>query len=87
MTTITMQGGASLFAGHSLAERQGPALDHSDESGLRELRHLAAVQIERSKVGGESKQGRPPVISANLIIAMQWVMFAACALRVAMLAQ
>lgn len=84
MTTMTMPG-ASLFAGHSLAERQGPVFDTAEESGLRERRHLAAVQIERSKIGGESARGRPPVVSASLIIAMQWVMFAACILRVCVL--
>lgn len=84
MTTMTMSG-ASLFAGHSLAERQSPVFDSAEESGLHERRRIAAVQIEQSKVGGESARGRPPVVSAALIIAMQWVMFAACALRVVML--
>jgi len=85
MTTMLMSG-ASLFAGHSLAERQGPAFDSPNESGLRELRHLAAVQVHAARAEGETARGRPPVISARLIIAMQWVMFAACALRCTILA-
>lgn len=83
MTTMTMSGG-SLYGAHSLAERQGPA-ESVEESGLHERRRIVALRIERSKVGGESARGRPPVVSATLIIAMQWVMFAACALRVLML--
>lgn len=85
MATMTMMPGGSLFGAHSLAERQGPVFDGADESGLHERRRIAAVQIEQSKVGGESARGRPPVVSATLIIAMQWVLFAACALRVVML--
>ena len=79
MTTTTMPGG--LFASPALAGRRGPGDTNASESGLREYRHLAAVRIEQSRVGGESARGKPPVVSARLLVAMQWTMFAMCALR------
>jgi len=83
MTPTMSMSGASLFGAPSLADRQ--ADDAAAQSGLHERSRLVALRSEQAKLGGESARGRPPVVSASLIIAMQWVMFAACVVRVMML--
>ncbi len=85
MSTMSMPG-ASLLAGRSLAERHGGPFEAADESGLRARYELMAVRIAISRADGQTARGKPPMISASLIIAMQWIMFAACALRCTILA-
>lgn len=85
MSTMSMSG-ASLLAGRSLAERQRAQFEAADESGLRARYELMAARIAISRADGQTARGKPPVISASLIIAMQWIMFAACALRCTLLA-
>lgn len=85
MTTMTMSPG-SQFAGASLAERHTGSrpVTAAEDTNVRLIRAHAARQIAAAKPSGQTARGKPPVVTTRLVVAMHWVMFAACALRIAL---
>ena len=82
MTTMTMQP-AARFDGASLVERR-PQTGRCEDTNVRLLRSHAAQAIAAARPSGETHRGKPPVVSVRLVVMMQWTMFAACALRLAL---
>jgi hypothetical protein len=81
MTTMTMTPGRR-YGGDSRVERHGPDAC-SEDTNVRMFRARTALAIASAKPGGHTDRGRPPIVSVRLVVALQWAMFATCALRLA----
>ncbi len=76
-----------------MTESTGPYTRH-DKARASPQAHVGAVQwqrpastvVERVRADGETARGKPPPVSARFVVGLQWAMFAACALRILVLA-
>lgn len=85
MTTISMDdaGTSGLFSAPALV--RPPTLDGHVAAEVRR-RHRAATHLYAVGHTGHTARGKPPPCSARFVIGLQWAMFAACAVRILLLA-
>jgi len=89
MATISMDdaGSSGLFLSPALA--RPPTIDPHVYPAFGDAvrrSHKASSHLYAVRASADTARGKPPPVSARMIVGLQWALFAACAVRILLLA-
>lgn len=82
MTTMFMADESGLYLAPPNPARASP----EQSASAMVLRHVESAAVRLVRQDGDTARGKPPPVSARFVVGLQWALFAACAVRILLLA-